>query len=482
MEQKLNKTRQIKSALEDELAILTQDKSALEQKLTAASQSLFAIEDELDKTRKDKLLLEQQLVDTVRSLNESEQSSKHAKESLEKRITFLEKALLDKEKERAALEERGIQTKLSLEQTLKVTEQSLKDKEEKNAELGREVVELTNALEMKNQELDSYEKEADQLQSVNESLRTEFEGLAQEKLALEQQLGLAELSISKKEAESASLAEQLKQSAALLEQNTQQLQARLTLLTTEVEEKDKELKAYKTQLEKLQHANKTLEGNVEQLTQDQAAIENNLKEVRDIKEFLEQRLIRITKSLDEKAGENLRLTSKLTQIASKNEELKNQLISTKSFLVYTQAQLEQMRRYGPDWEELFQKGEALQEQITELTDWPVTQTDAQTFIREGREQKELLIEREQQDDPFSYAIIAPKTIFIGEPFTVKIIAQDKSGKIVTNYSQIGQDVELSIPEIGKITPNKVAASAFKDGVAEIECVHEKDEEVMQPNQ
>ena len=55
---------------------------------------------------------------------------------------------------------------------------------------------------------------------------------------------------------------------------------------------------------------------------------------------------------------------------------------------------------------------------------------------------------------------------------LKIIAQDSSGKVVTNYSQVGSDVELSIPEIGNIIPSKVSASEFIDGVAEIECIHQ----------
>ena len=81
---------------------------------------------------------------------------------------------------------------------------------------------------------------------------------------------------------------------------------------------------------------------------------------------------------------------------------------------------------------------------------------------------------------FSYTIIAPKTIFVGEPFTLKIIAQDKAGKIVKNYSQTGKDVELSIPEIGKLVPDKVPAYKFEDGIAEIQCVHERENNIYQP--
>ena len=72
---------------------------------------------------------------------------------------------------------------------------------------------------------------------------------------------------------------------------------------------------------------------------------------------------------------------------------------------------------------------------------------------------------------FSFTIVAPKRVVVGEIFKAKIVAKDQQGRIVTNYDRIGHDVEVNIPRFGKVNSNSIAAMEFKNGVAEVEFVY-----------
>ena len=74
-----------------------------------------------------------------------------------------------------------------------------------------------------------------------------------------------------------------------------------------------------------------------------------------------------------------------------------------------------------------------------------------------------------------FTIVTPDTAKAGEPFTVKIIAKDEFGIVITDYDEVGGDVEITTTGSGTISPALVAASEFKDGIATVDFVYDKAE-------
>ncbi|MBN3038776.1 MAG: polysaccharide biosynthesis/export family protein [Candidatus Omnitrophica bacterium] len=74
-----------------------------------------------------------------------------------------------------------------------------------------------------------------------------------------------------------------------------------------------------------------------------------------------------------------------------------------------------------------------------------------------------------------FTVITPDTAQAGEPFTVKVIAKDKNGVVLTNYDKIGTDVEIVTTGSGMIHPSSVKASEFVNGIATVDFVYDKTE-------
>ena len=53
-------------------------------------------------------------------------------------------------------------------------------------------------------------------------------------------------------------------------------------------------------------------------------------------------------------------------------------------------------------------------------------------------------------------------------------------QLITPTSLSTTKATPSIPEIGKLVPNKVPAYKFEEGIAEIECIHERENNIYQP--
>lgn len=64
-----------------------------------------------------------------------------------------------------------------------------------------------------------------------------------------------------------------------------------------------------------------------------------------------------------------------------------------------------------------------------------------------------------------FVVTAPPRGVAGKPFVLSIRADDAYGNLITNYASTGNGVNISVPGSERVTPSKVLASDFINGVA-----------------
>lgn len=74
-----------------------------------------------------------------------------------------------------------------------------------------------------------------------------------------------------------------------------------------------------------------------------------------------------------------------------------------------------------------------------------------------------------------FVIIMPEDAVAGQSFRIKIEAYDRFGNIIKNYNIKGSDLTLRTSGTGTLTPNKVSAAGFIEGVASIDVSYNKAE-------
>jgi len=74
-----------------------------------------------------------------------------------------------------------------------------------------------------------------------------------------------------------------------------------------------------------------------------------------------------------------------------------------------------------------------------------------------------------------FEVISPDTIIAGQRFKIKIIAYNQLDKIMSNYNLYGNTVILKSSGTGTLTPNKIPASEFVNGVATVDVMYDKAE-------
>ncbi|WP_028844953.1 hypothetical protein [Thermodesulfovibrio thiophilus] len=74
-----------------------------------------------------------------------------------------------------------------------------------------------------------------------------------------------------------------------------------------------------------------------------------------------------------------------------------------------------------------------------------------------------------------FEVISPDTIIAGQRFKIKIIAYNQLDKIMSNYNLYGNTVILKSSGTGTLTPNKIPASEFVNGVATVNVMYDKAE-------
>jgi len=76
-----------------------------------------------------------------------------------------------------------------------------------------------------------------------------------------------------------------------------------------------------------------------------------------------------------------------------------------------------------------------------------------------------------------FSLQAPKEAVAGEPFDIVITALDAHGNIVTNYDSTGDGVILSSTGKGKVQPNRISPSEFKNGSVVAKLIYEVAENI-----
>ncbi|MGB9767075.1 MAG: sugar-binding protein [Sulfurihydrogenibium sp.] len=74
-------------------------------------------------------------------------------------------------------------------------------------------------------------------------------------------------------------------------------------------------------------------------------------------------------------------------------------------------------------------------------------------------------------------IETPNDIEVGKPFKLVLKAFDKNGRLIKVYDKIGKDVILKTTGTGELIPNKVPKEAFSDGIAQVDVIYTKSEEI-----
>jgi len=77
--------------------------------------------------------------------------------------------------------------------------------------------------------------------------------------------------------------------------------------------------------------------------------------------------------------------------------------------------------------------------------------------------------------PESFVVVTPETAIAGQKFRIKIEAYDRYKNLVRNYNLIGNDVYLNASGTGMLSPKRVHAAEFVNGVAAVDVVYDKAE-------
>lgn len=74
-----------------------------------------------------------------------------------------------------------------------------------------------------------------------------------------------------------------------------------------------------------------------------------------------------------------------------------------------------------------------------------------------------------------FEVLTPASVIAGQKFKARIIAYNQQSRVIKNYNVIGQDVLLSVTGTGILTPTRIPASQFVDGIAIVELQYDKSE-------
>jgi hypothetical protein len=77
--------------------------------------------------------------------------------------------------------------------------------------------------------------------------------------------------------------------------------------------------------------------------------------------------------------------------------------------------------------------------------------------------------------PESFVVITPDSAVAGQRFRIKVEVYDRFKNIVRNYNLIGNDIYLNATGTGMLSPKRVPASEFVNGVASVDVVYDKAE-------
>ncbi|NQS99490.1 MAG: hypothetical protein HQ595_00270 [Candidatus Omnitrophica bacterium] len=72
-----------------------------------------------------------------------------------------------------------------------------------------------------------------------------------------------------------------------------------------------------------------------------------------------------------------------------------------------------------------------------------------------------------------FSLVISDIIVAGEPFTVKMTANDEFENIITDYGQTGSEIEIGVVGTGQIHPQLILASEFREGVLSKELIYNK---------
>ncbi|RJQ40641.1 MAG: hypothetical protein C4550_03300 [Nitrospiraceae bacterium] len=77
--------------------------------------------------------------------------------------------------------------------------------------------------------------------------------------------------------------------------------------------------------------------------------------------------------------------------------------------------------------------------------------------------------------PERFVVVTPDSAVAGQKFRIKVEVYDKFKNIVRNYNLIGNDVYLNASGAGMLSPKRVHASEFVNGVASVDAMYDKAE-------
>ncbi len=77
-----------------------------------------------------------------------------------------------------------------------------------------------------------------------------------------------------------------------------------------------------------------------------------------------------------------------------------------------------------------------------------------------------------------FKLKAPKNAIAGDPFDLLVAAYDSYANIITNYSSVGNGVNLSTSGSSKIEPTFISPSEFKTGQVTVRAFYEKAEDIQ----
>lgn len=77
-----------------------------------------------------------------------------------------------------------------------------------------------------------------------------------------------------------------------------------------------------------------------------------------------------------------------------------------------------------------------------------------------------------------FSITVPSRVTAGKSFPITITARDSFENIVTDYPLSGKGVKITTSGIGKIAPERIAHSEFKDGVAQVGFTYERAQDII----
>lgn len=122
----------------------------------------------------------------------------------------------------------------------------------------------------------------------------------------------------------------------------------------------------------------------------------------------------------------------------------------------------------------FKNGQALIKTVYEKAE------EIQVIARENNRNQEgktdVIVVTNSSPDHF--VVITPETALSGQRFKIKIEAYDRFNNIVSNFSLIGSDVELTTSGTGSINPARITSSDFINGVSIVDVLYDKAESFL----